>query len=153
MGGFLVAPVFEPIEPPLWNGAPGTVLTITSGGRRAWLPGGGGGGGGVGTYLLVSPAAGVYNDFDPTGFGTGVGRLDIDTTPGDVELTGLLAGTDAGLLIITNIGANNLILDPLNAASAAANRFRLPGQIYVSPQYEAMLLCYYGGTVNKWCMA
>lgn len=149
MSGFLVAPVFLPIRQPLQNGAPGNVLTITANGERAWVAGGGGG---VGSYLEAAPAAGTYNDYAPAGFGSTVGRLDIDTGAGDVELTGLLAGSDAQLLIVTNIGAHNLILDPLNVGSAAANRFRLPGQMYL-PQYNAQLLCYYTGTVNKWCQA
>lgn len=152
MASFLRAPQFLPVEPPLENGDVGDVLTISSGHTRVWAPGGGGGGGGVGTYLEDAPTAGVHNNYAPAGFGATVGRLDIDTTAGDVELTGLLAGNDAQLLIVTNIGANNLILDPLNAGSLAANQFRLVGQMYAA-QYDAILLCYYAGSVNKWCMA
>lgn len=153
MGGFVNAPQFLPVEQPLRNSpTPGYVLTIQANGTRGWSPGGGGGGGGIGSYLEDAPTAGVHNNYNPTGFGSTVGRLDIDTTAGDVELTGLQAGTDGQLLIATNIGANNLILDPLNAGSSAGNQFRLVGQMYAA-QYDAILLCYYGGTVNKWCMA
>lgn len=154
MSGFIRAPQFLPGEPPLQNGTNGQVLTIVAG-KRAWAAGGGGGGttGYLGTYVTTAPTAGVHNDFAIAGFGAGVGRADIDTTAGDVELTGLAAGTDGQLLNVRNIGANNLILDPLNAGSAGANQFQLPGQLYVAPQYEAILLCYYGGAINKWCMA
>jgi hypothetical protein len=147
VSGFLFAPVFLPYQQPLENGAEGDVLSIV-GGQRAWAPGGGGGGG-VGTYATSEPAAGIHNNF---AIGAGVGRYDIDTTLGNVELTGIVAGTDGQLLIVTNIGANILQLDSLNAGSLSANRMRLPGNM-VLVQNNAQLLCYYGDSVNKWCQA
>lgn len=152
MSGFFLAPQFEPVAPPLFNGAEGDVLTIV-GGQRAWGPGGGGVKQGyLGSYIASAPATGVYNNYTPAGFSATVGRLDIDTTSGNVELTGLVAGADGQLLNVSNIGANALILDPLNGGSIAANQFRLPGQMYISPQYDSIFLCYYGGAVNKWVL-
>lgn len=151
MGGFLVAPVFLPIQPPLPNGTAGQVLTISASGRRVWAAGGGGGSG-IGSYLAPTTTTGVYNDYNPTGFGSTVGRLDLDTTSGNIELTGIAAGSDAQLLIVTNIGVNMVLLDSLNAGSGAANRMRLIGQIAL-PQYASQLLCYYAGSINKWCAA
>lgn len=111
----------------------------------------GGGGGGVGSYVLSGVTTGVYNDF---ALAAGVGRLDLDTTTGNIELTGISAtnAVDGQLLIVTNIGVNSVLLDSLNAGSLAANRMRLIAQI-ILPQYAPQLLCYYAGSVNKWCAA
>lgn len=149
MISFLNPPTFNPPVYAIPLGTTGQVLTMVGG--RPQFSGAGGGGGGVGTFLANAPTAGVKNNFNPPGFGVGVGRLDIDTTAGDVELTGLASGADAQLLIVTNTGANNLILDPQSALSVAANRFRLPGQMFIN-QFDAFLLCYYAGGVNRWCM-
>lgn len=145
MGSFLVPPQFQPTEPPLFNGADDDVLTIV-GGVRTWAPGGGGGGttGYLGTYIHDAPAAGSHTAYAPAGFGPGVGRYDVDTSAGDVEFVSLTPGTDGQLLNITNIGANNLILDTPG--------FRLPAQMFIV-ENDAQLLCFYGGTINKWCMA
>lgn len=153
MSGFFTAPQFQPIEPPLFNGPEGDVLTIVSG-TRQWAPGAPAPTPAIGTLIDASPGTGVFNDFDPAGFGPSVGRLDIDTSSGDVELTGLIAAADAQLLIVSNIGSggHNLILDPLDASSAAGNQFRIPGQMFIN-DLDGFLLCYYAGTVNKWCMA
>ena len=150
MSGFFRAPQFLPIEPPLQNGSVGQVLTISAAGKRVWAAGGGGGSG-IGTYYSSAPAAGVYND---VALAAGVGRWDIDTTAGNVEITGIaLSGVaDADLLIVSNIGPNLVLLDSLDSGSSAANRMRLIGQIAL-PQYAPQLLCYYGGSVNKWCAA
>ena len=145
MSGFLFAPVFLPYQQPLENGADGDVLTIV-GGQRAWAPASGGGvkQGYLGTYLSAAPAAGSYTLYDPAGFGPGVGRLDIDTSGGNVTLVSLTPGSDGQLLNVSNIGANELILD--------VPGFRLPGQMYI-PKFDAQLLCYYAGSVNQWVMA
>jgi hypothetical protein len=139
------------------NAIAGTGITITGNLASPFATisatgGGGGTQGYLGTFITNAPASGVINNFAPAGFGAGVGRLDVDTTAGNVELTGLTAGTDGQLLNVRNTGANNLILDSLNGGSAAANQFELPGQMYI-PQYDSILLCYYGGAINKWVMA
>lgn len=145
MSGFFAAPQFEPVQPPLFDGAVGDVLTITSGGR-AWAPASGGGvkQGYLGSYLSAAPAGGTYTNYNPAGFGPAVGRLDIDTTAGNVTIASLVAGTDGQLLNIRNIGANTLTL--------ASPGFQFPGSFTV-PQYDAVLVCYYGGSINKWCLA
>lgn len=151
MSGFFLAPQFEPVAPPLFNGAEGDVLAIV-GGQRAWSSGGTAKQGYLGSYISVTPSAGIHANFAPAGFSPTVGRLDIDTSAGNVELTGLVAEADGQLLNVSNIGPNALILDPLNAGSVAANQFRLPGQMYISPQYDSILLCYYAGAINKWVL-
>lgn len=149
MGSFLTAPVFLPIQAPLPNGTAGQVLTIGANNQRVWAAGGGGGSA-IGTYFASSATTGVFNNF---AIAAGVGRLDLDTTTGDIELTGITAGTDGQLLIVRNkAGTNNVILDSENAGSTAANRMQLPGQMFL-PLFDSFLLCYYAGTVNRWCMA
>ena len=145
MSGFLFAPVFLPYQQPLENGADGDVLTIV-GGQRAWAPASGGGvkQGYLGTYLEDAPTAGAHVNYNPTGFGPGVGRLDIDTTAGNVEIVSLFPGADAQLLNITNIGANLLQLD--------SPGFRFP-RFFTVPQFDNVLVCFYGGTINLWCLA
>jgi hypothetical protein len=152
VGGFLNPPTWNPPFAPINRLLTlGWVLTLTANGPQ-FQPASGGGGGGVGTLLApVTPPSGIFNNYNPAGFGIGVGRLDIDTTLGNIELTGLAAGADAQLLIVTNTGPNVLLLDPLNGASIAANQFRILGQMALV-QNDAMLLCYSGGSVAKWTM-
>ena len=108
--------------------------------------------GGIGSYLSYALASGTTNDLDPGGgWPTGIGRLDLDTSAGAATITGLVAGSDAQIVIISNIGANTLTLAALNAGSSAANRFRYVADIALA-QYDAVLAVYYGGTVNKWVL-
>lgn len=144
MSGFFLAPQFEPVAPPLFNGADGDVLTIVSG-TRAWAPGGGGVKQGyLGAYLLASPAAGAYTAYDPAGFGPTIGRLDINTGAGVVTINSLIAGADGQMLNVTNTGGNNLIFP--------SGGTRLPGTMYI-PENDSLLLCYYAGSINLWCLA
>ncbi len=151
MGSFFVPPQFSPIEPVLPNGTNGSVLTIV-GNRRAWAaaaapPAS------LGTRAVYVTAAGANNNI---AVAAGVGRLDIDTSAGAASLTGIaLSGvTDGYLLNVRCIGANPkyLTLNSMNAGSSAANQIQLPSDLTL-PQYDALLLCYYGGSINKWCMA
>lgn len=149
MSEFFTPPVFNPPAYEIPLGTAGQVLTMVSGVPR--FAAGSGGGGGVGTYFLSPATTGVINNFV---IAAGVGRVDIDTTTGNIELTGIAmtgGNVDAGLLIVRNIGANNVILDSENAGSTAANRMQLPGQMFLN-KFDSFLLCYYGGTVNRWCM-
>ena len=147
-------PAFKPAVAPIALGQAGYVLT--SNGPNANTPPtfqAAGAGGGIGALVSVSPAAGAYNDYNPgSGWPTGAGRLDIDTSAGQIDLTGLIAGTDAQLIIIANANgssANMLVLHNQSVASAAANRFRYAGDLTIVPG-ESVLLCYYGGGVNRW---
>lgn len=151
MSGFLSSPTWNPPKPPISLGTTGQVLTMV-GGSPAFANASGGGGS-LGSYLAAAPATGTYNNYNPAGFGTSVGRLDISTTSGNVTLTGLAAGTDGQLLNLRNTGANNLILRQLNAGSSGANQFAIPADNYTLTQYGSIFLCYYGGSVNQWCQA
>lgn len=148
MSGFLTPAQFSPIEPVLPNGTAGQVLTIVSG-RRAWAAGGGGSGGSLGPLQTFIAAAGANNNVAAT---AGVGRLDVSTAAGAANITGIAAGTDGQLLNVRNTGANLLTLNSDNAGSLSANQIQLPADLSL-PQYDALLLCYYGGSINKWCLA
>lgn len=142
-----------PISPPLvrLTSIGGTVtLTPTDGVGVVNLEVAGGTSGGfLPGYLLVAPTAGVHNNFNPGApWPTGIGRLDIDTSAGNIELTGLVAGTPGQMVLIRNVGANNLQLDN-NGASSAGNVFASNGNLIVLPNGRTLAV-WYGGTVNKW---
>jgi hypothetical protein len=143
MGGFFAPPQFTPIEPPLPNGPDGDVLTIV-GGSRAWAPASGGGSSGtLGAYITDTPAAGAHVGYAPAGFTDETGRLDIDTSNGDIEIVTLTQGTDGQLLNIGNTGNNALQLDN--------SGFRVPGSnLNISPG-SSELFCWYD-TVNLWVL-
>lgn len=95
-------------------------------------------------YLSTAPAAGSYTNFNPSGFGPTIGRLDVDTTAGDVTLVSIIGTTDGQVLTVANSGPNNLIL---------TTGFRLPSQPFVIPTNDAQQLTYYAGSINEWCMS
>ena len=76
------------------------------------------------TRIQQSIASGTYNDFNPGGGWPNCAILEMDTTAGNITLTGLAAGGNFQMVLITNIGANTLTLSSLNVGSLAANRFR-----------------------------
>jgi hypothetical protein len=149
MGGFFVPPQFLPVEPPLFNDTDGKVLTMV-GGRRKWAMPGSGGGASIGPLQTYVATAGANNNVPAL---ANIGRLDVDTTAGAANITGIAAGFDGQLLIVRCIGANPkyLTLNSMNAGSSAANQLQLPADLTL-PQYDGILLCYYGGPINKWCL-
>ncbi len=143
-------PTFNPAKFLIPLGAAGTVLTgngVTSA-PTFQLPGAAG----IvelGPFLSVATAAGVTNNFNPGGAWPTIGRLDIDTTAGNAELTGLVAGTDGQMVLIRNTGVNSLQLDNANASSATANRFQSVGD-FVIAQFGRVFAVYYAGAINRW---
>lgn len=111
----------------------------------------GGGSGAIGTLVAFSSAAGAANNVNPGGgFPTSIGRVDVDTTAGDGNWTGMLAGTDGQIVIIRNAaGTNNLTLNSQNAGSTAANRFAAASD-FTLPAGAAIWAIYYAGSVNRW---
>lgn len=131
-------------------GAAGTVLTSNGTNAQPTFQAAGGGGSGIGALISAAIAAGQTNNAAPVGFGASTGRVVFTLAGGDANWTGLLAGTDAQLLILTNLDAvNTLTLNAQNAASTAANRFLASGD-YLIPSGNSLLLCYYAGSVNRW---
>lgn len=146
----MVAPVIPNVFAPL-----GIVLIDPTTGLPYVASGGGGTPGtgitSVGGFsAFVSPAGG-QNDVNPgSGFPALLGRIDVDTSAGNANWTGLLAGVDGQIVVIRNAaGANNLTLNNQNAGSTAANRFAAAGDFTLVPG-NAIWVIYYGGSVNRW---
>lgn len=128
-------------------GSAGEVLT--SNGANA-APSFQAGGGTLGIYVSVALAAGANNNLNPGGgWPAGFGRLDLNTAAGVANVTGLLAGSDGQMILVRNIGVNNVTLNNQNAGSLAANQFVYVNDL-VLPQFASALLVYYGGAINMW---
>lgn len=74
--------------------------------------------------------------------------LDIDTTAGNVNITGFVSQRHNQTLYISNIGANILTIDSLNGGSVVANQVRGQGDFSL-PQYGTITIRYSAG-VSKW---
>jgi hypothetical protein len=111
-----------------------------------------GGGGGPSTVLsTVVLAAGANNNIAPA---TPYGRLDLDSTAGIANVTGIVAGTDGQVITIRNKpGGNDVTLNNTNAGSAAANRFSGPnGNDVDLPTGTAIEAVYYAGAIKLWVL-
>lgn len=96
----------------------------------------------------VSPTqiTGDQNNYNPTGLATAnTLRLSSDASR---NITGLAGGTDGRLLLIHNVGAQNIVLKDEDAASTAANRFALTGDFTLLP--DAVCLLQYDSTSSRW---
>lgn len=128
----------------------GKVLTVQADGTLAFAPGSGGG---VGSLISYAPAAGPSNDVNPAGFSSSVGRVEVDLTLGSANWTGLLAGSDGQIVLVSviapNLTANTLTLNNQNAGSSAANRFRGSDDTVIVFG-NTLQIVYYAGTVNRW---
>lgn len=105
-----------------------------------------------GSLITYASAAGVSNDVNP-GSGwpsAGIGRLNVDTSAGNAEWTGLAAPPIDGYgVLIKNVGANQLQIDNANAGSLAANRFDMSGNLILT-QNQQVIAIYTSGSVNLW---
>lgn len=103
---------------------------------------------GVGLVSYASPA-GASNDVTIPDFTDQILFLEVDTNAGNAQWTGLLAGSHAQRVIITNLGPNQLRLDANNVGSAAANRFRAASNlILLANMSTEIVYCEEG--VNRW---
>jgi hypothetical protein len=105
-----------------------------------------------GSLITFAAASGSVNNANPGGgwpLALGRVRLNVDTTAGNAEWTGLLAAADGQEVLITNTGANTLQLDNANASSSAANRFKAVGNLVLVPNGRTLAI-YYGGSLNLW---
>jgi hypothetical protein len=94
----------------------------------------------------IAPAAGVLNNLALPGASDFA--LDIDTTAGNIDLTGIVAQRNGQKLFVSNTGANLLQFLALNAGSAVANRFRAATDLAVV-QNQTLTLEWFSG-LNKW---
>lgn len=105
-------------------------------------------GGTLGLTGDISPAqiTANQNDYAPTGLsGAAVLRLSSDASR---NLTGLAGGADGRILILHNVGAQNIVLKDEDAASVAANRFALTADVTLTPDTVVMLQ--YDATSSRW---
>lgn len=101
----------------------------------------------LGAEKALVAAAGNNND---AVFGVTFNRLLVDTTAGDANLTGIAAGSNGQICVVTNRGANLLNLMNENVASVAANRLYGVTDITL-PARESMLL-QYSAILARWVM-
>lgn len=97
------------------------------------------------TLLASSPAPGTYNN---VAVSHSVGAYDVNTAAGDVNITGITAGSDGQILTVTNTGANLLTLMALNGGSIGANQFRFAADLSI-PQNDSLTIRYIAA-VGKW---
>lgn len=104
-------------------------------------------GGALVPEATIAPPAGTFNDVDTLG----ALHLFVDTTAGDVTITGFEAPAVAGTpLLVTNSGTNLLLL-PTGPGSIPANQlYGLPDMGV--PSLGSQML-YYSSTVSKWVLA
>lgn len=151
MSGFFLPPTFTPSVPPIQLGAAGQVLTMVSG-VPAFAAASGGGGTLTGRLAYASPAGASNNVAPGGGFPTNKSRLVVTLAAGDANWTGLVAGSDGQLLLLTNAdAANSLTLNASNAGSVAANRFLYQFDIVLGPGVSK-LLCY-DATLANWLIS
>lgn len=97
----------------------------------------------------ISPAqiTSNQNDYNPTDLATSsVLRLSTDASR---NLTSIAGGSDGRVLLILNIGSNNLVLkDDDGATGTAANRFALSGDVTLAGDQGAII--WYDSTSSRW---
>jgi hypothetical protein len=103
---------------------------------------------------VLSPAqiTSNQNDYNPTGFNNGgapygasILRLSTDASR---DITGLVGGLSGRLLIIQNVGTNNIVLKHEDAGSTAANRFAIGADLTLAADEGLML--WYDNTTQRW---
>lgn len=153
MSGFLTAPTFTPSVPPIALAPNGQVLTMVNG-----LPAfaAAGGGGTLANRVAYASPAGANNNVAPPVVAPATWlttqRLVVTLAAGNANWTGLLAGSDGQLMLLTNADAlNTLTLNARNAGSLAANQFLYQFDVALGPGVSK-LLCY-DGPLAKWVIA
>jgi hypothetical protein len=93
------------------------------------------------------PATGANNDYAPTGFGATTGFLELTPT-GIANITGLSAGYDGQIAVVTNLSTYALTLNALNGGSQPANQFRMVADIALGENNAQSFK--YSATIGKW---
>ena len=90
------------------------------------------------------------NDYNPTGLSSASTlRLTSDASR---NVTGLQGGADGRVLVLHNVGSNNIVLKDDSASSTAGNRFALSADITLGVDQAAVLQ--YDSTSSRWrCIA
>lgn len=107
-----------------------------------------------GSVLTPAQITSNQNDYSPNGWSNGSAapywathiRLSTDASR---DITSLTGGVDGRVAIVTNVGAQNIVLkDDDGATGTAANRFQLNADTTVLPEQAVMLI--YDGTSSRW---
>lgn len=97
----------------------------------------------------ISPAqiTANQNDYNPTGLAdASVLRLSTDASR---NITSIAGGADGRVLLILNVGSNNIVLkDDDGATGTAANRFALSGDVTLAGDQGAII--WYDSTSSRW---
>ncbi|MCK1543438.1 hypothetical protein IVB12_16090 [Bradyrhizobium sp. 179] len=100
----------------------------------------------LGTTVTPLPITGLANDYAPAGIDKAtVLRV---STNNPQTMTGLTGGANGRVLVMMNVGANDLTLEDEGGPSAAANRFRLMSNMTLPANGSILLV--YDGTISRW---
>lgn len=98
---------------------------------------------------VLSPAqiTADQNNYSPTGISSAsMLRLSSDAAR---NITGLASSTAGRVIVVHNVGANNIVLVDESTSSTAANRFALPsGNLTLTP--DSVTVLQYDGTSQRW---
>ena len=99
---------------------------------------------------VTSPSQITASQNDYSGFARGINRF---TTNAARDLTGMVAGSDGEVRVLTNVGttaANTLVIKDESASSTAANRFSVPWNGDCVIPAEGSVVVFYDGTSQRW---
>jgi hypothetical protein len=86
------------------------------------------------------------DDYNPTGYATAsVLRLSSDASR---TVTGLVGGVDGRVVVVQNVGSNDIVLADADIGSTEGNRFALDGDLTLGADTGAILL--YDATASRW---
>jgi hypothetical protein len=105
------------------------------------------------SVLSPSQITSNQNNYDPAGLNNGgapngasIVRLSSDASR---DLTSIVGGAQGRLLVLVNVGSQNIVLkDDDGATGTAANRLQLNADITLLPEQSIML--WYDGTSSRW---
>jgi hypothetical protein len=99
---------------------------------------------------VTSPSQITASQNDYASFARGINRF---STNGAYNLTGMAAGSDGEVRVLTNTGAtaaNTLTIKDESASSSAANRFSVPWNGDCVIPAEGSVVVFYDGTSSRW---
>lgn len=130
VGAILASSANAPGTPPLYwfNTAANNATDPDSGGTNwiGWRPTGA-------AYLASVVPAGTSNNFSPAGFSKSVATWDLNPSGGSSIVTGFAAGAEGQMMVVSNVGANDVTFAANSGTSSAANRLRMVADITLLP--------------------
>lgn len=104
--------------------------------------------------VTATVPTGPTNDYNPSGFGTGIAFLYLTPTAGGSTLNGLVSGANAQQVFLINAeaagGADNIILKNQSTSdTTATNRFMASGDLAIPPG-GGVACIYLSGSITRW---